>query len=292
MRTLLLLAIVSLPTSAAELQFDITGTATPFANPGVFTPYHVTFELNTLSGQTTSSFSDGCLTAWSFSGVHATNLSATVGVQSVLNVPATLARGGGGSLEAGCFMHSATISVGEFILDDVISQRTTPLNPKDPLADLLINLCHLSSRPMEGCFWGGEGSLPGWDLDSGNSVKITALPVPEPGVLALFGLSLTALVLARAQTADLTSTQHTRERRLGRRFRFTPLLVLVSVAQEQDPRDQSARASAGRAQALCSRISWLRGHPNRSGGPRPDPGRGWHRHRESNRCRTAGSFPA
>lgn len=200
MRTLLLLvlAIVSLPVSAEELQFDLSGLALPVGEAGSpHVPYDVTFVLKTLSGQTSSTFSSGCLNAWSFSDVQVFNLSATVGGQRVLNVPSTLARGSGGDLFENCTLEAGGILIGKngFFMTDIVSQRTTPLNPQDPLADLLTNLC----RPPV-CVVGGEGSLPGWNL---SGAHVTVSVVPEPGMLGLtlLGLGAVGLLLCRRRLA-------------------------------------------------------------------------------------------
>jgi hypothetical protein len=72
MRTLLMLVLglVAFPVSAEELQFNVNGRVLPFGAAGSPTaPYNVTFMLNTLSCQPSSTFSSslagGCLTAWS-----------------------------------------------------------------------------------------------------------------------------------------------------------------------------------------------------------------------------------
>jgi hypothetical protein len=148
-----------------------------------------------LSGSSSFSFSNGCLAAWSFSGAKVANLSATVGGQNVLYVSSTVASGESGYLFPDCTTESGGISVNGFIWEEILNQRTTPLNPQDPLADVLTHVCHLDGGTgVVGCDF---GFIPGWNLVITNE-QVTR--VPEPGMLALMLLGLTATVLRRKPT--------------------------------------------------------------------------------------------
>lgn len=203
-RTLLLLALVSLPLSAEEFQFNLSGLALPMGEAGSPNiPFNVTFMMDTLSGQSSSSFSGGCVTGWQFSGVQVSNLFAAVGGQSVLSVPSTVASGRGGDLFPGCVPDDGFVNMPGFSWLEIRSGRTTPLDPNDPLADLFLNLCNtITGEPATPCFVGGGGQLPGWNLGQ-PSVKIAV--VPEPGMLGLMllGLSGTALRRRRSQSGAI-----------------------------------------------------------------------------------------
>jgi hypothetical protein len=197
-----LLATVSLPVCAAELQFNLSGDALPSGTSGTANiPFNVVFDLNTLGG-TQSSFSISsphCLSGWSFSGAPAAIVSATVGGKIVLQPGPAIASGNGEhpASPSGCELDDGTMDVGSLFWQEILTQNTTPLNlnPKDPLGDLFLNnLCHLEgSSEKAGC---EIGFLPGWNLGV-TSVKITQLAVPEPGYLGLILLGFAAVELRR-----------------------------------------------------------------------------------------------
>jgi hypothetical protein len=204
-----LLAIVSLPVCAADLRFNFSGDALPFGTSGTPNiPFDVVFDLNTLGGTTSSfsfSFPPQCLTGWSFAGASGAIVSATVGGKAVLQ-PGGFANasGDGGSLFPQCVLEVGSMQLGPLFWTEIITQNTAPLklNPQDPLGDLFLHsLCHLEGETGRvGCYIGSlqTGPNEGWDLGI-SSVKITALPVLEPGFLGLMLLGLTATTLRMRQ---------------------------------------------------------------------------------------------
>ncbi len=181
MRTLLLimLATISWPVAAEELQFTVSGFAGPIGNPGRPTiPFEVRFTLDTLVGTSSYSFSypAPCLTAWQFrdrdSGPNVTNFIAILDGQQVINLPATVAEGNGGDPLDHCSIQNGSISMPPLVLGDIFTQNTRPLklNAKDPLGDLLSHsICRLEGdTTKEACYFGTlslGGDLASYQLE-------------------------------------------------------------------------------------------------------------------------------
>ena len=185
MRLPLLLLLVSVPVSADELQFVLTGFANPITNVDVSEPFRASFLLDTLSGP--SSFTlggpEGCVQEFSFSGANASHLNVTVGGKRILNTPHTVAFGGGGA-EAYCLMANG-MTVGDFHWNEFDTNNvSTSLDPKDPLADFLLHTGYAFNFASFGDWEAGEFS-----------VQVTS--VPEPATLSLLALGLAGVGFMR-----------------------------------------------------------------------------------------------
>jgi hypothetical protein len=178
MRAALLLVLLSLPASADELQYILTGDAEQVNNPSSTGAFNASFTLNTLSGPSSFSFGGlgGCLDGYSFSGANVSNLSITIGGATIVNTPHTSAFGNGEAFLGPCSTISGMM-VGEFVWNEFDSFDTPhSLNPKDPLGDFLLNAGYVFN----------VGFVEGWGANF--SVKVTSVPEPSELALMLLGM--------------------------------------------------------------------------------------------------------
>ena len=207
------------PLRAQELQLTLTGQAcvSPCNTDNVpLVPYSVSFDVNTLSGQQTAQFAPGlgssvpCLETFTGSNVAISNFHASVGGRSIPNT-AGASFGYQGSLEGSCgpgsagssydFDFSAGILVADLAVDPALTQAQFQAF-KNPLEALLATFFPGSSGPRGGV----NGSLNGVDGYLVDTAQITAVPVtgvPEPAVLPLLLLGLTAVaIVSHGRTAQ------------------------------------------------------------------------------------------
>jgi hypothetical protein len=181
----LLLCLIGLPAVAADLQFDITGDAE--SNTGVEQAFRIDFTVDTLSGAQSYALGGGCVNSFSMLGGSISNVSATIGGQSVWNA-AGASGVATGQLESGCGGPLAgglgvVGSGSQYFLFGFRSAAPVGLNPNDPLAGLLTGFN----------YGDGAGTLGGnWNLDD-LKVQVNAVGVPEPDYLALIVLGLAAV---------------------------------------------------------------------------------------------------
>jgi hypothetical protein len=191
-----LLAVVSLPLSAEELAYTITGTAIPMTGPPVTAPFSLSFTLDTLSGTQSSMFgSGGCMQTFAASSLAISAYTASVGGKTVGNVANTLGgvtatnisgtNGTCGSMELSVDVVGPPTFVWDLGAGPTPTQTHFTTSP-DPLADIL------ASFPGQGV----DGELGDtWNLEP-QSVDVR---VPEPGILDLvvtgfFGAAIASLV--------------------------------------------------------------------------------------------------
>lgn len=176
---------MGLPALAADLQFDITGQAE--SNTGAEQAFRIDFTVDTLSGAQSYALGGDCVNSFSMLGGSVSNVSASIGGQSVWNAAGAsgLATGQlesacGGPLAGGLgVVGSGT----QYFLFGFRSSAPLALNPNDPLAGLLTDFN----------YGDGEGTLGGsWNLDD-LTVRVTAVGVPEPGYLTLMAFGLGAI---------------------------------------------------------------------------------------------------
>jgi hypothetical protein len=192
-----LLAFTSLPTQAEELQFGLTGTAFTATNPSTLVgPFNVSFMLDTLSGTSSTAFSQGCLSHFGVSGGVVTNMLMTAGNQTWAPIgPVSGGYGGDigrpdvtcpGLFFAALVVRDATHSLTFEAGIPTVSQTAFLQNP-DPFAPLL--------EEFTGSYLifanEGSGSL---EIDF-NHVTVTPVSVPEPGVFGLLLLGFAGVVL-------------------------------------------------------------------------------------------------
>ncbi len=214
MRTLLLLALafVSVPVSAEELQVTIIGVAcTLFSppeclGPGTYTtPFTITYDVDTTSGQQTSSvgpgpfsIEGGVLISYVASNLAVTNYSVILGGQTYAFAAHTTGRFAfvPEARDAYDFAGSAGTGKGGFGFDSFASPLVTAsefATLQDPLASLL--LAYGSNPCSHGeCALGNPGQLFAFTPISG-TMRIVG--VPSPGPLLLFLTGLVALTLSQ-----------------------------------------------------------------------------------------------
>jgi hypothetical protein len=186
-----LLAIFSLPLSAEEIGYTITGTAFPMSGPQTPAPFSVSFTLDTLSGTQSSMFgSGGCMQTFAAGSLAISSYRASVGGQTLANVGST----SGGVTANNISGMNGTCGAMELSVDVVgppiftwdLGAGPTPTQThfaasSDPLADIL------KSFPGPGF----DGSLANqWDL----APQFVDVRVPEPGMPQLIVIGFFAAV--------------------------------------------------------------------------------------------------
>ena len=209
MRTLLLLAFVSLPVSAEELQVKITGLACTLApdcgQASYKTPFTITYDIDTRSGQQTFSVgqtelpNEGeVLNSYVASNLAVTNYSAILGGQSVAFAAHTT---GGFFFDVEApdiydFSGGAGPSMATFFFDSFARPLVTAsefATFQDPLASLLLEYrstpggCSICALDM--------GDFP--ENFIGLNGKMTVTAVPSPGPLLLFLTGLVGIALSQ-----------------------------------------------------------------------------------------------
>ena len=177
----------------AELQFTLTGEASPFLSTGPLTPFTASFDVNTLTGTQDVQFAGGVLVAFQSSNTQFTNVQLEVGGNPLLNLP---------TVTGGIFGFEDSQTPSQITMDGSVGVNSVPslgfgwliggpLIPQgtpDPIGALL----------MSSSFGETLGGLNGvWNLQA-FSVKVTDLTtsVPEPGISGLFALGAVALICA------------------------------------------------------------------------------------------------
>jgi hypothetical protein len=177
----------------AELQFTLTGEATPFLSTGPLTPFTASFDVNTLTGTQDAQFVGGVLVAFFSSNTQFTNVQLEVGGNPLLNLP---------TVTGGIFGFEDSQTPSQITMDGSVGVDSVPslgfgwliggpLIPQgtpDPIGAFL----------MSSSFGEINGGLNGvWNLQA-FSVKVTDITtsVPEPGMIGLFSLAVVALICA------------------------------------------------------------------------------------------------
>jgi hypothetical protein len=219
MRTLLLLVLgfVSLPVSAEELQVTITGLACTLApadckQASYTTPFTITYDIDTRSGQQTFSVGQAdlpnegeVLNSYFASNLAVTNYSANLGGQSVAFAAHTT---GGFFFDVEApdiydFSGGAGPSMASFFFDSFARPLVTASEFstfQDPLASLLLEY---RSTPG-GCGICALGDFQENFIALNGQMTVTA--VPSPGPLLLFLTGLVGIALSqRGEGLQLTA---------------------------------------------------------------------------------------
>jgi hypothetical protein len=177
----------------AELQFTLTGEATPFLSSGPLTPFTASFDVNTLTGTQDVQFAGGVLVGFESSNTQFTNVQLQVGGNLLLNLP---------TVTGGIFGMEDSQTSSQITMDGSVGVNSVPslgfgwliggpLIPQgtpDPIGAFL----------MSSSFGEINGGLDGvWNLQA-FSVKVTDITtsVLEPGISGLFALGAVALICA------------------------------------------------------------------------------------------------
>jgi hypothetical protein len=188
MRHLWILMLFSLPVGAEEVQVDITGRAFD-VQTRTFGTFDIRFDVDTLSGIQSYNV-DGPLASYAASSLAITNLSATVNGVNIFSVPSTLASltKGGSPLTELQLQGPNSLQ-----MDFNVNQQVSVTNRDDPLLGLLTKSFtpYYSNGQLEIGLPGNPNAFSGDEV----SVRVSAVGVPEPGILGLLLLGLAGLGL-------------------------------------------------------------------------------------------------
>ncbi len=184
-----LLAVVSMPASSEELEFDLSGTALSADGQSSVGPWNTMFMLDTRSGAQQLSFSpSGCMTGLNVGGASFSNLNMTLNGNSVMSATSLLGNYSGGDIVDAAMQFTNNGST--FTWEFGGSLGAGCFNGDDPLAAMFLSLHGSGPAALETA----SGNMP---LDI-THVSVHVVSVPEPETFGLLTLGLLGVLLSSA----------------------------------------------------------------------------------------------